>query len=94
MDWYNTNDNLRKAKIITENGLYNIEMPFGKIVKIVTDGNTLVWPEDELNEVVLLKDNSFTAQGEGKGSFYVACGGNVKECVLDFSKSSMQEQKI
>ena len=84
VDWYNMGDNLRKAKIVTENGEYTVEMPFGKIVKIVTDGKTFVWPENELAEVIKLTNSEFTAQGESKEKFYIAQNGNIKESVLDF----------
>jgi len=94
VDWYDTSDTLRKARLIIEDASYSIEMPFGKIVKVVTDGKTAVWPENELDEVICLDGNSFMAQGEGKGKFYVAQDGNIKEYVLDFDKSNCAEQKI
>ncbi len=94
VDWYNTDDTLRKAKVVTKNTSFDVEMPFGKIVKIVTDTNTFVWPENELAEVVCVNQNSFTAQGEAKERFYVAQNSNIKEYVLDFSDSNLQEQKI
>ena len=80
---------LRKAKIVTENGEYTVEMPFGKIVKIVTDGKTFVWPENELAEVIKLTNSEFTAQGESKEKFYIAQNGNVKECELDFESTNI-----
>jgi hypothetical protein len=53
-----------------------------------------VWPEKELDEVICIKNNSFEAQVEEIGTFFVAVNGNIKKYVLNFTESNFAEQEI
>ena len=65
VDWYNSSEEERCAKLITADSEYIIKIPFGTIVKLVTDGKTAVWPENDFSEIISINGDSFNCQGEG-----------------------------
>lgn len=91
VDWYNDSNCMRQAILKTQEGEYTISIPFGKIIKLVTDGKIAVWPENEFAEVISLNGSTITVQGKGKEKFYIAQNGNVKEYMPDFEESNTQQ---
>ena len=85
VDWYNSSEEARCAKLICADDEYIIKIPFGTIVKLVTDGKTAVWPENDFSEIISLNGDSFTCQSEGCENFYVAKNGEIKNYSADFS---------
>ncbi len=94
VDWYNSLVGNRSAGIAFDGNTYGLDVPFGQIVKLVTNGKTAVWPEDDSAEVISLNDNSFVAQGFGMQKFYIARGGKVDVCTVDFSDNCVQICKL
>lgn len=92
VDWYNSSEDARYAKIILQEDEYEIAVPFGAIVKLVTDGKTAVWPANDFDEVTELCSSSFTCQGEGKGKFYIAKNSKITEADVDFSIEAEQKK--
>ncbi len=90
VDWYNNSDDLRKAEIQIGEYKYPINLRFGEMVKLVTNGSVAVWPECHDAEVVSVSDNDFTVQGESVQKFFVASQGDVKEYFVEFGNESIK----
>lgn len=88
VDWYNNSEMPRKAKFIMNGHTYPIDIPFGTIVKLVTNGKTAVWPENDSAEVISINEDSFEAQGYGCEIFFVAKEGRINTYTVDFASSS------
>lgn len=76
-DWQNEPDFMRKAKLRVGKDIYDIELPFGEITKIVVSGDTAVWPKDCDFDVLSAKPVKL--QGEGKTTLYIAKDGKITE---------------
>ena len=83
MDWYRDPYPLRTATLRLGDKTYPIHLPFGTMVKCVTDGKTTVWCHTENGEVLSLA-NGIRVQGTGKACFSVAVDGKVQEITVDF----------
>jgi hypothetical protein len=83
-DWYNDSTENRKAVITIGSASCEVSVPFGQIIKIVTDSNMAVWPECDEAEVICVKDGSFKAQGFGSQNFFVFKDGVVTKLNQEF----------
>lgn len=90
VDWYNDSNQKRHAKITFKGNTYPIEMPFGEIVKVVTNGHKAVWPMKDSAEVLSVSDTHFTAQGIGLQTFCIAFGGTLGTCEVNFDERYVQ----
>lgn len=77
VDWYNSPDTPRKAKLVVGGHEYELSLKFGSLVKIVSDGRVAAWPEDDDFEVLDV-DGGIRVQGEGKGRVFIADGGKLQ----------------
>ena len=74
-DWQNEPDFMRKAKLRIGSDVYDIELPFGEITKIVVSGNTAVWPKD--CDFDVLSADPIKVQGEGSTTISIAKDGKL-----------------
>ena len=65
-------------------------MPFGVMIKAISDGKRVAWPHDENGEVICLTENGARVQGTGKVLFTLAQNGEKKEIEVDFAGASVQ----
>lgn len=89
-DWYRDPAPLRRATVRVGEDRYDLTLPFGTLIKCVSDGTCAAWPENEDGEVLSVKDGVVTVQGTGRVSFVVAKDGKQTVKVVDFSKASVQ----
>jgi hypothetical protein len=87
-DWYKDPAPLRFATLRIGRDKYRVSMPFGALIKVVSDGARAAWPECEDGEVISVDSNKIYVQGVGKINFCIAYGGHTKRLCVDFSDSS------
>jgi hypothetical protein len=73
---------------------YDVELPFGVMLKCVCNGQTAVWAKSEEGEVLSLDEGAATVQGTGAVTFCVAKNGGLQTVTVDFSKEPVQTLKI
>ena len=66
---------------------YDININFGDIVKVVTDGKSSVWPECDCCEVLSIVGDSFIAQGYGRQKFYISHYGTTETVEVGFDNN-------
>jgi len=86
VDWYRAPELTRKAVIRVGENRYTVELPFGRMIKCVIKGDTLVYPHDEFGEVLSVDQNGARVQGEGRVTFTVCRNGKVTEVELEFKE--------
>jgi len=91
VDWYRDPSALRSCAVRIDGHEYPVQMPFGVMIKCVSDGRCAAWPHDENGEVLCVNDSCARVQGTGTVRFTLAKGGAAKEVEIDFSSSSVQE---
>jgi len=94
VDWYRDPATLRHATLRLGTDCYDVALPFGVMLKCVTDGKATVWAESEEGEVLALAGDTATVQGAGKVTFCVAKEGQLQAVTLDFTKEPVQTFKI
>ena len=94
VDWYRDPATLRHATLRLGTDCYDVALPFGVMLKCVTDGKAAVWAESEEGEVLALAGDTATVQGTGKVTFRVAKEGQLRAVTLDLAKAPVQTFKI
>ncbi len=89
VDWYRAPDFDRHAVIRLGETRYNVNVPFGTMLKCVCGENAAVWANSEDGEVLSVTDAEATVQGTGKVRFTLAKGGKLTEFDVDFSENSV-----
>ncbi len=90
VDWYHQPGVIRHAVLRLGKQKYNIEFPFGVMLKCVCHENVAAWAESEDAEVLAVTPNYIKVQGTGKISFGVAKDGKMQHHVIDFSENPVQ----
>ena len=90
VDWYRSPDFSRKATLRVNSNKYDIDVPFGSMLKIFVKENIAVWSEDESVDILLVTGNLITLQGYGKTTINIAVNGNVNERQIDFTQKPLQ----
>jgi hypothetical protein len=93
IDWYHMEDSVRCANLLLNGIVYNVEVPFGVLIKCVTDGNNVAWAISEDGEVLSVSDNEITVQGYGEINFCVARNGKIDTVCIDFSDKNIKTIK-
>ena len=91
VDWYNGREGVRNAELILNSHSYNVEIPFGVMIKAVCNDKVAVFSENENGEVIKLNKNTATVQGEGKVPFKILKDGKIKEITVDFTEKTVWE---
>ena len=90
VDWYNNPDNERRAKLRANGFEYEILLPFGTMIKCVSNEKISVWCTSENGDVLAVTDDGIRVQGIGKAEFIIAENGKTKNVSVDFSKETIQ----
>ena len=89
MDWYNSPEGLRRATLRVGSNAYEVEMPFGTMLKVVSDGKRAAWCCDEAGEVLNVGE-SIRVQGTKDTSFCIAEDGRVRKIEVQFGESPIE----
>ena len=89
-DWYRDPKLMRHATVRVGADRYDLTLPFGVLIKCVSDGHSALWPESEDGEVLSIQGETATAQGTGIVNFQIAKDGQKRICTVDFSRGSVQ----
>jgi len=84
VDWYNPSTAKRKAGLKIGDNEYNVEVPFGELIKVVCYKNVAVWSETETSEILEVSDTGMKVQGIGFAKFCVAKNGEISTYQVDF----------
>jgi hypothetical protein len=93
-DWYTDPTALRCASLRVGTCRYTVSLPFGVLIKAVSDGETAAWPQSEEGEVLSVSEGKATVQGSGTVRFCLARNGNLTEVDVDFAEGSVQTLSI
>ncbi|MBR5314681.1 MAG: hypothetical protein IKU45_04655 [Clostridia bacterium] len=93
-DWYRDPEYLREAKLFANDFEYTVTLPFGVLIKAVSNGKVSVWAESEDGEVMSVSDKEITVQGTGKVSFVIARDGKMSKETIDFADASVKTINI
>ncbi len=94
VDWYNGRDGIRKSELLVGDKAYEIELPFGLMIKAVINENVAVWPLSENGEVLSVNNGKATVQGDGIVDFVVAKNGKQITVTVDFNKKSVVDIEL
>lgn len=90
VDWYNNPEDLRLAKLISGEFEYDIKIPFGVMLKCVSDGKKTVWCKTENGDVLSVLTDEIKVQGTDTAEFVIAENGTLKNITVDFTKETVQ----
>ena len=89
-DWYRDPAPLRTATLRIGDCRYPVTLPFGVMLKCVTDGVSAVFAESEDGEVLSVTGDTATVQGTGVIRFKIARNGTLRTEEVDFSDASVK----
>lgn len=85
VDWYNTDALPRIAKLKVGKYCYDVEIPFGTMIKCVSNGVKTVWTTGETGEILNVTGNDFTVCGTENAEFVIAENGKTQKISPEFS---------
>jgi len=91
IDWYHPDSELRYATLLLNKTEYNVIMPFGVLIKCVTDGSNAAWATSEEGEVLSVSESEITVQGYGRVNFCLAKNGKINTVSVDFSDMNVKK---
>ncbi|MBQ9997671.1 MAG: hypothetical protein IJP19_01485 [Clostridia bacterium] len=87
-DWYNYEDVNRKATLLLNGASFDLEIPFGTMVKVVSKDNVAAWIVSEDAVVTDVNNNVISVVGSGTHTLYVAKDGVLTTKDIDLTKVS------
>lgn len=91
IDWYHPESELRYGTLLLNGAEYTVTMPFGVLIKCVTDGFSAAWCATEEGEVLSITDSEITVQGCGTIDFCLAKNGSISTVSVDFTNSNIKK---
>ena len=88
VDWYNSEETLRHATLRVGGNAYSIDIPWGEMLKCVTDGNKVVWCTDESGEILSVGEKIYV-QGKKDAEFIIAKDGKTRRVKALFADSPL-----
>ena len=89
-DWFRDPEYIRQAKLVANGFEYEVTLPFGILIKAVSNGNVSAWAESENGEVMSVSNGSITVQGTGEVSFVIAHNGKQRKQTVSFKDESVK----
>ncbi|MBO5269961.1 MAG: hypothetical protein J6B77_04190 [Clostridia bacterium] len=93
-DWYRDPAPMRHATLRVGTARYDVSLPFGVLLKCVSDGASAVFAETESGEVLSLTGDAVTVQGTGVVPFTAAQNGVQKTVSVDFTDASVKTLRL
>ena len=88
VDWYNDPESKRCATLKVGKDLYDLELCFGEITKIVIKDGTAVWTKD--SDFDVLSASPVKVQGEGETTVYIAKNGKIEKHEIKIGKDPIK----
>ena len=92
-DWHK-DDPSGVGTLVVGHDKYNVDVPYGQLIKTAVFGDTAVYPLDDSAEVVSIDCDRVTVQGIGKTDFVLCRDGKKKTVSVDFSDASVKTFKL
>ena len=70
---------------------YEIPVPWGQLVKVLTFGDTALYPQSDADEVISFDGTCARVQGTGIADFVLLRDGKAKVVTVDFTESPIRE---
>lgn len=90
VDWYNSPDTIRRAKLVLGAKKYPIDINFGEMLKIVVKDNVAAWTCNDSADVLEVGNGFIKLQGIGTVKLCVVKNGNLFEQTVDFSDNAIK----
>lgn len=94
IDWFLDPAAVRHAVLRIGADRYNVELPFGVLVRATVRDGRAVWPLGENGDVVSLDGGRTIVQGAGTCDFVCAADGAMHTVSVDFSSKPVREIKV
>ncbi len=94
VDWYNNPEAIRYATLKAGDYSYKVEIPFGTMIKCVSNGDISMWTLDNSGEILELSEDEIIVQGTEFSEFVIAKDGTAKKISVDFSKDVIRKIPI
>ena len=90
VDWWNPKDTPHRVLFTVGGFTYEIPVPWGILLKVVTDGRAAAWCDSEDGEVLSVSEAGITVQGAERCTFRAASGGTVRRYDPDLGSEPVQ----
>ena len=91
VDWFRDPAATRRAVLRVGGDRYDVELPFGVLVRATVRDGVAVWPLGENGGIVSLEGGRAVVQGEAKCRFALVANGASRLVDIDFSGNPIQE---
>ena len=92
-DWHKKNPD-GKATLVIDSEKYEINVPWGQLVKVTVKCGAALQPENDECEVLSIDGETARVQGIGKTRFFVYKNGKQKCIDVDFAESELKSISI
>ncbi|MBE6724316.1 MAG: hypothetical protein E7576_03810 [Ruminococcaceae bacterium] len=89
-DWHKADPD-GVGTLLLENCSYEIPVPWGQLVKVLTFGDAALYPVRDENEVIFFDGSTARVQGTGLAEFVLLSDGKEKVLKVDFTDSPIRE---
>ena len=90
-DWYDDPAMPHEGTLLMNGKRYAVDVPFGRLVKIVARDDTAVWPGKDCDEVLSIENGTARVQGIGRAVFHIATQGSIRDITVDFEEQAVRE---
>lgn len=90
IDWWQPKETPHKATLTMAGASYEIDVPWGVMLKVVTNNSIAAWCTTEDGEVLSVSEDMVIVQGVDTCTFRVASAGKIHEVTCDFRKEAVQ----
>lgn len=90
VDWYNDPDAVRKASLLLDRQKYQMDIPFGQMLKVVAKENSAAWTSNDSSDVLELNEDCVKVQGTGTTELFVVRNGDLKVQNIDFVNDAVK----
>lgn len=94
VDWYNDPTLARKFTLRVGSDRYELQLPFGTMLKIAVNGNKAAFVYSEAAEIVFVEADTVSVYGAGEMVLNIAENGKITEMPLSFGDSSKLDISI
>ena len=90
VDWWNPKDTPHKAVLKVGDASYEIDVPWGVMLKVVTNGDIAAWCTSEDGEVLSVADDMVVVQGVDECDFCIVSGDAINTVTFNFDKHAIR----